>query len=186
MVSTVEQLRKLLAPLDADESARNFRRVSVDAAPSDPAASFDLAVPLHALIAAGGIAARPPSFPRRKASVPSSSVRGLASELDPVELPADVLLSVLVSTCRVSLAYGFLLGPWTREAARSRLGRVLKLLGPEARWWSNVAFDDPGEWRSLRRPRCYSWRPVTGHTFDHVLIGAGAGAQVTVLAFADD
>ncbi|MEV4253311.1 hypothetical protein AB0J52_09085 [Spirillospora sp. NPDC049652] len=187
MVSTVEQLRKLLAPLNAHKPAHDYRRVSVDAAPTlEPATPLEIAAPLHALIAAGGIAARPPSFPRRNTSVPSSSLKGLAAELEPVGLPADILLSVLVRTCTVTLAYRHAIGPWTPKAARSRLGRVPKLLGPEARWWSNVTFDDPEEWRPLGRPTRYSWRPVTGHTFDRVLIGSGAGALVTILAFADD
>ncbi len=46
---------------------------------------------------------------------------------------------------------------------------MASLIGPGARWWANT---------DLTR-----WNPVTQHTFDAVVVGAGNGVIVTVVTF---
>jgi hypothetical protein len=46
---------------------------------------------------------------------------------------------------------------------------VAGLIGPETRWWTNTDLSQ--------------WNPITQHTFDAVVVGAGNGIIVTVVAF---
>ncbi len=46
---------------------------------------------------------------------------------------------------------------------------VARLIGPGARWWTNTDLT--------------TWNPVTQHTFDAVIVGAGNGLVVTLVAF---
>jgi hypothetical protein len=63
-----------------------------------------------------------------------------------------------------------------RAHARRAAQRVVKLLGREATWWTNVELSD-----GVR-----AWTPVTRHTFDGVIAGAGLEAIVVLLQVGED
>lgn len=46
---------------------------------------------------------------------------------------------------------------------------LARLAGPDVRWWTNT---------DLTR-----WNPITQHTFDAIIVGAGNGVIVTLIAF---
>ena len=62
--------------------------------------------------------------------------------------------------------------------------RLVQLMGPRTRWWSNVGYPD-WAWEYGDFSDGQAWNPVTGHTFDRAVIGAGAEATVTFLTVAD-
>nr|WP_200209600.1 hypothetical protein [Micromonospora veneta] len=86
------------------------------------------------------------------------------------ELDQDAALAVLVETASRTLAYG-MKGRYSESKAQEVFGRLVDLLGPETRWWSNI--DPAGGW-------------VTRHTFDALVAGTGGGIVVAVLAVDED
>jgi hypothetical protein len=101
------------------------------------------------------------------ASVPGDAA-GLASRLQEIGEPAaDDAVTALAS---MSMAYRTP-GRCTEEQARVLFARLARLLVP-ARWWANASRG--------------GWNPVTGHTFDTVVIGAGGGVIATILAYDED
>jgi hypothetical protein len=46
---------------------------------------------------------------------------------------------------------------------------LAKLIGPDTRWWTNTDLT--------------TWNPITQHTFDAIVVGAGNGVIVTLIAF---
>lgn len=48
-------------------------------------------------------------------------------------------------------------------------GELARLTGPGTRWWTNTDLT--------------TWNPVTQHTFDAMVVGAGNGTVVTLIAF---
>jgi hypothetical protein len=67
---------------------------------------------------------------------------------------------------------------YEKAKARDVAKALARLLGPGARWWTNVS--------SWTFTPARSWRPVTRHTMDAVVVGVGGGVIVTVVAFDDD
>jgi hypothetical protein len=63
-------------------------------------------------------------------------------------------------------------GRYQESEAREVFRAMVEQFGPRTRWWTNM---DPAR-----------WRPVTRHTFDAVVVGAGNGIIMTVLAFDED
>jgi hypothetical protein len=49
------------------------------------------------------------------------------------------------------------------------LAELARLTGPDTRWWVNTDLT--------------TWNPITQHTFDAVVVGAGSGIVVTLVAF---
>jgi hypothetical protein len=56
-----------------------------------------------------------------------------------------------------------------QQAPEDVFAEMVRLTGPEARWWTNTDL--------------VKWNPVTQHDFDAVVVGAGNGMIVTVIAF---
>jgi hypothetical protein len=113
-----------------------------------------------------------PRSPRRwqKASVPADADE-LWGRLWEVDEPTaiDLLISLEAS------------GPGDRSRRARRLRRyqdepedifaeIARLTGPGTRWWTNTDLTT-------------TWNPVTQHTFDAMVVGAGNGIVVTLIAF---
>jgi hypothetical protein len=52
---------------------------------------------------------------------------------------------------------------------RDILSEIARLTGPGTRWWTNTDLT--------------TWNPITQHTFDAMVVGAGNGIVVTLIAF---
>ncbi|WP_433313308.1 hypothetical protein [Micromonospora chersina] len=87
------------------------------------------------------------------------------------ELDQEAALSVLVETSSETLAYRTK-GRYSKVKAREVFGRLADLLGHQTRWWSNTDLT--------------GWDPVSRHTMDALVIGAGGGVVVAVLAVDED
>ncbi|MDX2677451.1 hypothetical protein [Streptomyces soliscabiei] len=64
-----------------------------------------------------------------------------------------------------------------RAHARRAAERVVRLLGYEAAWYTNIIDLAPG---------ARAWNPVTRHTFDGVVAGAGGSFTVALLQLGED
>lgn len=106
--------------------------------------------------------------PRQRATVPADAA-ALMSLLWEVDEPAviELLTSLAGST-----------GPnRPRRRMRQRhpdepqdiFAEMARLTGPDTRWWTNT---------DLTR-----WNPITQHTFDAIVVGAGNGIILTLIAF---
>jgi hypothetical protein len=69
-------------------------------------------------------------------------------------------------------------GRYEEAKARDVAKALPRLLGPGTRWWTTVS--------SWTFTPARSWKPVTRHTMDTVVVGVGGGVIVTVVAFDDD
>jgi hypothetical protein len=87
------------------------------------------------------------------------------------EIDQAAAVEAFTSLATVSMAYHGR-GRCREADARPLFGTLARLLGRSARWWANA---DGG-----------GWNPVTGHTFDALVTGAGGGVIVTVLAYDED
>ncbi|MEU8710990.1 hypothetical protein [Streptomyces sp. NPDC048663] len=63
-----------------------------------------------------------------------------------------------------------------REHARRAAERVVKLLGRDSTWWTNIELSDAG----------HGWNPVSRFTFDGVIAGTGNGFVVALLQVGED
>lgn len=106
---------------------------------------------------------------RQKASIPADADE-LWSRLWEVDEPTAIELLI-------SLEAG---GAQDRSRRARRLRRyqdypeeifaeVARLTGPGTRWWTNTDLT--------------TWNPITQHTFDAMIVGAGNGIVVTLIAF---
>ncbi|RRQ72667.1 hypothetical protein CQW39_31665 [Streptomyces griseofuscus] len=64
-----------------------------------------------------------------------------------------------------------------RTHARRAAERVVRLLGYEAAWYTNITDLSPG---------ARAWNPVTRHTFDGVVAGTGGSFSVVLLQVGED
>ncbi|RJL32584.1 hypothetical protein [Bailinhaonella thermotolerans] len=107
---------------------------------------------------------------------------GLDEPFEPPESPDDLAgrlteideagaLRRLVRIASVTLAYRTP-GRYDEAKAGEVFRALARLLGYGARWWTNTDL-------------C-GWDPVTRHVMDAVVVGAGGGVVVTVLAFDED
>lgn len=76
-------------------------------------------------------------------------------------------LTVLVGVASQTLAYR-VPAPYPSARARDVFGKLAELLGHGTRWWTNTDLS--------------SWNPVTRHSMDALVIGAGGGLLLAVLA----
>ncbi|MGV9928910.1 hypothetical protein [Nocardia rhamnosiphila] len=106
---------------------------------------------------------------RRDPGVPRSSAE-LAERL--AEVDSDGAVHRLIGIASTTLAYGSR-GRYDQAKAAEVFASLVRLLGHGSRWWSNT--DGAG-----------GWNPVTRHVLDAVVIGAGSGIVVTILAFDED
>ncbi|MCD0482142.1 hypothetical protein LO771_06850 [Streptacidiphilus sp. ASG 303] len=67
-------------------------------------------------------------------------------------------------------------GPRDRAHARRAAERVVRLLGHDATWWTNMELS-----AGVR-----AWTPVTRYTFDGVIAGVGPEAVVVLLQVGED
>jgi hypothetical protein len=107
-------------------------------------------------------------------SVPADPA-DLMTKLGEVEQPAATnVLGWLLST---TMAYG---GPgrYGERKARDVVTTLVGLLGHGTRWWVNT--------ETVGTKGARGWNPVTRCTFDAVVVGAGGGVHVTVLAVDED
>ncbi|MFJ9345024.1 hypothetical protein [Streptomyces sp. NPDC101237] len=63
-----------------------------------------------------------------------------------------------------------------REHAHRAAERVVKLLGRDSTWWTNIELSDAGR----------GWNPVSRFTFDGVVAGTGNGFVVALLQVGED
>lgn len=56
-----------------------------------------------------------------------------------------------------------------QDEPRDIFAEMARLTGPGTRWWTNTDLS--------------TWNPVTQHTFDAMVVGAGNGTVVTLIAF---
>jgi hypothetical protein len=97
---------------------------------------------------------------------------------DPAELMARLreideaaAMRILIGLAATTLAY-HVRGRYEEGKARQVFEAMVRLLGPGTRWWANTDLT--------------AWNPVTRQTFDALVVGAGNGIIVTVLAFDED
>ncbi|MFD8261924.1 hypothetical protein ACFV19_24020 [Streptomyces griseoluteus] len=64
-----------------------------------------------------------------------------------------------------------------RAHAHRAAERVVRLLGPQSAWYTNI---------TDLSPRTRAWDPVTRHTFDGVVAGTGDGFAVALLQVGED
>ncbi|MFG2059567.1 hypothetical protein ACGFI9_36700 [Micromonospora sp. NPDC048930] len=87
------------------------------------------------------------------------------------EVNQDMALAVLVELTTRTLAYRAQ-GRYPVDKAQDVFKKLITLLGHGTRWWTNT---DLG-----------SWKPVTRHTMDALVVGTGGGVLVAVLAADED
>lgn len=87
------------------------------------------------------------------------------------EVDQDAVFAVLVGMVSRTLAYG-VRGRYPVDKAQDVFENLITLLGHGTRWWTNT---DLG-----------SWNPVTRHTMDALVVGAGGGVLVVILAADED
>jgi hypothetical protein len=143
--------------------------VRVDAGDADsmPGAAFallDSAARLPSRLPPGGF----------EEDVPADAGEFIAKLSETAEATATGVLVWLMST---TMVYGGR-GRYAEAKARDIAKTLVRLLGPGTRWWTNVS--------SWTFTPARAWQPVTRHTMDAVVVGAGSGVIVTVLAFDDD
>jgi hypothetical protein len=88
------------------------------------------------------------------------------------EIDEDAALPLLVSLAesnRPSRQRQRMLRRQWQEDPQDVFAELARLAGPGFRWWTNTDLT--------------SWNPVTQHTFDAVIVGAGNGVIVTLIAF---
>jgi hypothetical protein len=123
-----------------------------------------------------GDGARPPSRPapgrarpaRDPASVPgdAAALMSLLWEVD--EESAIGLLASLVAGSRPKRGHHWGQRPDQAEP-QDVFDELVRLLGPDSRWWTNTDLT--------------TWNQITAHAFDAVVVGAGDGVIVTLIAF---
>lgn len=135
-----------------------------DSMPGDAFALLDRVARLPPRLKPGGF----------EEDVPADAGEFIAKLSETDEVKATGVLVWLMST---TMVYGER-GRYEEVKARDVAKALARLLGPGTRWWTNVS--------SWTFTPARAWNPVTQHTMDAVVVGAGGGVIVTVLAFDDD
>ncbi|MVZ99330.1 hypothetical protein F8568_002785 [Actinomadura sp. LD22] len=172
--NTAARIRGLLAPLISD--AGHFLRVHVG---DDPA--LTPAELLHLVLF-------DPSFDRgpfvEVGPPPPSALDEITRALRPVPATAEQMPPSWCTSPPRKMAYGSPAGPWTPQTALPPLERLIFLLQPDARWWTNVEYA-AWNWEHGEFHDTFGSSPVTGHMLDCALVGIGHDATVTFLAYSD-
>ncbi|MFJ3798221.1 hypothetical protein ACIPSJ_18285 [Streptomyces sp. NPDC090088] len=110
------------------------------------------------------------------------AIEGSRGPTRPADI-ADALTAIdreEVGTVMTYLSAGDLVFPGQlhrdREHAHRAAQRVVKLLGWDSTWWTNIELSDAG----------HKWNPVSRFTFDGVVAGTGNGFVVTLLQVGED
>ena len=107
--------------------------------------------------------------PRHPVSMPANGDALMSRMWEVDHLAAIELLTSLCESTRSNRPRRRRLRRGYRDDPEDIFAEIAGLLGPDARWWTNT---------DLSR-----WNPITQHTFDAIVVGAGTGAIVTVIAF---
>jgi hypothetical protein len=108
-------------------------------------------------------------FPTQPVSLPADGDALMSRMWEVDESEAVGLLTSLAESAgwnrprRRSLRRGY------EEQPEDVFGEMASLTGPDARWWTNTDLSQ--------------WNPITQHNFDAVIVGAGNGIILTVIAF---
>jgi len=106
--------------------------------------------------------------PRHPVSMPADAQALIDRLWEIDELSATELLTSLAGSASQNARRGRLRRRYADDPA-DIFAELASLIGPGSRWWTNT---------DLTR-----WNPITQHTFDAVIVGAGNGIIVTVIAF---
>jgi hypothetical protein len=107
--------------------------------------------------------------PRHPVSVPADG-DALMSRMWELDEPAAVeLLASLCDSTRSNRPRRRRLRRGYQDDAQDIFAEMASLFGSGARWWTNTDLT--------------TWNPITQHTFDAIIVGAGNGLIVTVIAF---
>ena len=113
-------------------------------------------------------AARSP-WPQQTVSVPVDADELWARIWQVDEAAAiDVLVSLMTGSVRDRSRRARRLRRYEAEP-EAVLAKLADLIGPGTHWWTNTDLTE--------------WNPVTQHTFDAIVIGAGNGLVITVIGF---
>jgi hypothetical protein len=164
-----------LSDLCADLGAVTDGQLLGWADPCDPATVPDVVFTVISdtgLLSGGGIPDRNPAAARGRqtmASLPADA-DALWSRMWEVDEPTAIeLLNNLAGSARPGRSHRG--GP--RRPSQDQPGdffrEIAHLTGPGSRWWTNTDLT--------------TWNPVTQHTFDAVIVAAGNGMTVTLIAF---
>jgi hypothetical protein len=111
--------------------------------------------------------ARSPKW--QKATVPADADELWSRLWEVDELAAvELLVSLEASSDQDRSRGARRLRRYQREP-RETFTEIARLIGPGTRWWTSTDLT--------------TWNPITQHTFDALVVGAGNGMVVTVLAF---
>lgn len=107
--------------------------------------------------------------PRHPVSIPADGM-ALMSRMWGVDEPAVFeLLASLAASTRSNRPRRRRLRRGYQDDPEDIFAEMASLTGPEACWWTNTDLT--------------TWNPITQHTFDAIVVGAGNGVIVTVIAF---
>ncbi|MEV0664786.1 hypothetical protein ACIBI3_32485 [Actinomadura luteofluorescens] len=170
-------MRQLLAPLTRDADVRLYLRIKVNGGGDiDPA---DLVYPI---IFSPDFDPGPYRYAEPKRP---SAVAELRSELFRVDVPAVQMVPFLRMLFTTDFAYLASRGPLSQQGAESIARKVVDLLGPDVRWWSNVEYP-AWAWECGDFSGNFGANPLTGHTYDCAMVGIGDAVAVAFLAYSDD
>jgi hypothetical protein len=85
------------------------------------------------------------------------------------EIDASVAIDLLAKLAGTTRPRRYRLRRVQQEQPQDVFDEMVRLAGPGATWWTNT---------DLTR-----WNPITQHDFDAIVVGAGNGMIVTVIAF---
>ncbi|WP_329246357.1 hypothetical protein OG417_51510 [Actinoallomurus sp. NBC_01490] len=90
---------------------------------------------------------------------------------------ADEVLPIMLHCCTRDLAWDHIRGPWTEDHARPVLSELVELLGPGARWLTNVTIYGNG---------AFGYESIAGHDLNNfVVLGAADDIVVGILRVAE-
>jgi hypothetical protein len=107
--------------------------------------------------------------PRHPVSIPADG-DALMSRMWEVDEPAAIgLLTSLADSTRSNRPRRRRSRRGYQDDPQGVFADMARLLGPGTRWWTNTDLT--------------TWNPITQHTFDAIVVGAGNGMIVTVIGF---
>jgi len=107
--------------------------------------------------------------PRHPVIIPADAAALMDRMWEIDEAAAIELLTSLADSTRASRPRRGLLRRRYEDEPEDIFRETARLIGPATRWWTNT---------DLTR-----WNPITQHTFDAIVVAAGNGIIVTLIAF---
>jgi hypothetical protein len=169
---TLDRLRDLCADLAGELGNGQLLAWADASVPADvPDAVFGVVSDAGLLADSDPMGRRPARSPQRqqKVSVPADADELWSRMWEVDETTAiDLLISLEASGSRDRSRRARRLRRYQDEP-RDIFAEVARLTGPGTRWWTNTDLT--------------TWHPVTQHIFDAMVVGAGNGVVVTLIAF---